>query len=192
MPVLFFPQTLLTPSLSPTGQALYYAPDDSPKWQSKLERYHLMRILRERLSEDFPSFVANLLGGEHDSLARNALAGFAEEWTPVLTSPVLQGWKPLKAFALLIATARSEGANRFVAAPPPDLFDRSAAAAILQKKYQERIDPDANISVSRHLVRLKWPECGLFRAAREQAFSKWQVEVYASAEWALVLALRYE
>lgn len=188
--------------LGRVGFYSYYAPDSSPEWRDKLTRYAKVGALDHAHSENLPFYVGNLLEGIHEPVARNALAGFVEEWEPIANDPAVDDWRHIHDFRRMVDRARSGAAKRFRAVAPADLIGRSNATAILRREYRLRVDGNSRLSQHRHLVRLVWPQSRLFPPQGKGFFCRSQLLAYAGAQWpldfdeaetaaGLTLALRY-
>jgi len=182
----------------------FYAPDPEPVWNSKLAAHALRCTLQTVMNERFAERALSLLDTDFAAVARNALAGFVNEWRPRLEDPSTRAWEQRVELAGAIDLAQVHAARAFQLRPPVDFIHRSDAAILLREQYRLRMPGvDAGRqNVNRHLVRLKWPQSGVFSREYLGRFSRLQLRCYAAARWplsiegadiaqALVLCLRY-
>jgi hypothetical protein len=184
------------------GFYAYYAPNSDVEWKAKLRRHQLRLAVLARISEDFPGYVMKLFGTQHERLASNALAGYVAECSALASNRLLEGWEPLQELLPLVNESRGHAASRFVARTPRDLMSRTEADKLLQTEYRKRMDPEAVLSVKRHLAILRWPQTSVLPARAGQRFCRRQLQFYAAGHWpfdvdegetatAVWMALRY-
>jgi hypothetical protein len=131
-----------------------------------------------------PSPAKKLIDTEFEIVARNAMAGFVQEFTPLIESADLAGWSGLSAARQLVERAQELAAPRFDAVLPSSLIPRFQAAGFLRDEYAKRMtEVDASaMNVRRHLVLLRWPQSSLFPAAGDVFWPK-QLMLLCDSKW---------
>ena len=171
------------------GNLAFYAPSEDEAWKAAFSIYSAQVAIAQQCRFRLPDYASRLIGSRFEPMARNALAGFLEEWCPVvgkcggLHLPILDDMEEL------ISIARQHAAPRFCRIPPGSLVDRGTAAQILRSEYGRRT-PLSNceaMNVDRHLVHLKWPQSRLFGSSGNMFWSD-QVGVYCASRWPVAAA----
>jgi len=165
------------------GNLAFYAPDTDPKWADAFSVYGSLVAVAQQRHFRLPDYAARLLRTRFEAMARNALAGYVEEFRPIIencppTSPLVHDMSEL------LEKAEREAASVFIQNVPTNLISRDAAAELLRREYGRRTpmsDPGA-MNVARHLVHLKWPQSSLFPST-PGVFWADQVEMYCASRW---------
>jgi len=167
----------------------FYAPDRNQCWLAAFEAHRDLHRLEEQCCLRMPEHTTRLIGTRFDAFARNALAGFVEEFESMYqrNSPS----ESVLEFPALLIIAKRHATDAFVLSPPEKLISRETAGEILSKEYTKRMqigDP-IGISCGRHLVHLKWPQSS-FCGDASGLFWKEQVYAYCASRWPVNVAER--
>jgi len=166
------------------GNLGFYALDDSRKWHDALRLHKTRLALRRQCRMMMPFHAVYLIDTEHDGLARNAMRGFLLEFAEAAEDDAFRDWLERTRWPDMVRLAQTYAAGSFTGVPPTDFISRGKAAAMLRREYGRRypFGVAPHLSVGRHLVRLAWPQSGLFK---QGGYSRAQVEAYCSARWPL-------
>jgi|GEM_PF-2315308 len=161
------------------GKFGFYAPNQHPEWKHAFRQHAVEHWSAIHLKWEIPNQAVSLLGTEHESVGRNALAGFLEEYERVADdSSVLL---PEQIHELL-ATARRQSPGKFNGRCP-NLISRKDAQVILTQEMEIR-DPffSGSPSTHRYLAELHWPLTPLFS---KSGFWDEQIRLFCAARWPL-------
>lgn len=166
------------------GNVAFYAPDEDPAWSVKLQQHFVCLQVSRAEKEQLPARASALFGTPFEGIARNALAGFMQEWS-MLKGAAAPDRVSLEKLDRLLRHAAVEASPKFVACVPFDLVRREQAASMLRREYATRNHAVAaeRQNVNRHLARLKWPQSQLFQQTPAGEFSVLQVRCYAAERW---------
>ena len=164
------------------GNLTYYAPEAHDKWQMALTIHRLRLGLMGELRRAMPSLARNLLYSQFAPMARNALAGWYEEWAkPMIASPELCSELSLH-LDPLIQIASEYRAKCFQSKSLPNPITRKEAEQLLRQEYSDRLEwtSATQLSPNKHLVRLKHPRSSLVRT---MGYRELEVLLYCQARW---------
>jgi len=154
------------------GNQAYYAVGAGP-WHTTLGQHgrllRMQAVAAWRLSEH----VAPLLGTRYEQAARNAMAGFVQEW-----SESAHEYHPL---ADQVLQAKDMAASVFHLHKPDDLISRKEARRLLLKlvaKYDGKLRAK-HFNPNRPLAFLCWPQSNLFKSPGALVYSRHQIEAFA-------------
>jgi len=166
------------------GNLAFYAPDDTEEMRRAFALYNTQVALAEQCRFRLPDYAVRLLGTRFEGMARNALAGFVEEWGPAVAKYQRYSSDTLDEMHGLLATARKYAASEFVRVVPENLISRADAAGILREEYQRRSHgtDTSTMNVGRHLVHLSWPQSRLFHPLPNLFWAD-QVKAYCASRW---------
>lgn len=200
------PKRRLPPRIHRVGivaNLAFYAPSKDPEWRVAFAAYSDAYRLKEQIHFEMPEHAVRLIGTRFESFAKNALAGFVQEFEPITNRCQNHYPEVAENFSALLSLARHHAAAHFRSVAPANLISRAAAGRILKQQYALRMpmtDPDS-MNVGRHLVHLRWPQYSLFGIMTE-LFWESQVLAYCRSRWpvnqgeralgrGLSLAMRY-
>jgi hypothetical protein len=144
-----------------------------------------MRVSRQ-ITLSMPIVAQALIGSADESLARNAMRGFMDEYLPAVVDPGLRGWKELSSLKRLIKVAEKHAYPVFAGIEAEDLIGRAEARKLILREYAARnpeFDPSGH-NFNRHFSRVRWPQSELFPDRLDLVYSKRQVLSYCEARWA--------
>jgi hypothetical protein len=162
----------------------FYVPNDEREWGVAFELHRSHIAITEQCRFRLPDYAMQLLGTRFDAMARNALAGYIEEWSPVIDLWHGSNDSILHKMRGLLATAKKYASPEFIRVAPETFIGREEAAATLRKEYGKRM-PGINasaMSVGRHLVHLSWPQSRLFTPLPNLFWAD-QVKAYSASRW---------
>lgn len=167
------------------GNLAYYAAEPGEMWRQALLLHRLRLGLMAEWRRSMPSLARNLLFSHFEPLARNALAGWYDEWAkPMLSSPVLCA--ELSAHLdPLIEIASEYRSKYFHPKALPEPISREVAEDLLRLEYanrQEWVDA-SRLSPNKHLVRLKHPRSSLVKTTGYRGL---EILLYCQARWTRV------
>lgn len=164
------------------GNLAYYAMDAGLAWRRALDGHRARLGLQKAIREEMPVLAQNLLDTPFADVARNALAGWHQEW--VLGS---QKFPQLaKAFTLrlspLAGIAEEHMASKHLPVPLGNPITRREAEVLLRSEYSRRLEwvDGERLSPNKHLVRLKHPRSALLPTL---GFFEAEVRLYCQARW---------
>lgn len=166
------------------GNLAFYAPSMGEEWKTAFSIYAAQVAITQQCRFRLPAHASQLIATRFEHMARNALAGFLEEWCPVVEVCRGSHLPILDDMDELLSTARQHAAPRFCRIPPGSLVDRDTAAEILRAEYGRRtpLSNSEAMNVDRHLVHLKWPQSRLFCSSGDTFWAD-QVSVYCASRW---------
>ena len=162
----------------------FYAPAYSQKWTAAFEAHRDIYELAEQCHLRMPEHTVRLIGTRFDGFARNALAGFVQEFEAAYERQRNSHSEIVPEFSGLIDLAKRHAAESFVLRAPEKLISRARAGEILSEEYARRMqlaDPVTR-NLNRHLVHLKWPQSP-FCGAATAMFWEEQVCAYCVSRW---------
>jgi hypothetical protein len=166
------------------GNLAFYAPDNSEAMRSSFGLYSTQVALAEQCRFRLPDYAVRLIGTRFEGMARNALAGFVEEWSPAVAQCKGCSSVTLDEMPGLLATANNYATSKFIEVLPENLITRAEAACILREEYQRRSlgTETFSMNVGRHLVHLSWPQSRLFPPLPNLFWAD-QVKAYCASRW---------
>ena len=168
------------------GNLAYYAPETEQQWTEAFLLFIVQERAKSVLRLALPQQASVLIGTEYEKLARNALRGFFQEWSPMLALLAESKWKHCSDFTRLLSIADRLGSKEFVPVSG-ELCNRSEARLFLLAESNKRrhdFRPDVS-NTNRHLVRLKWPQSNYFK--KHTGFSKLQISHYCAEKWPVTM-----
>lgn len=164
------------------GNLAYYAMDAGLAWRRALDVHRARLGLQKAIREEMPVLAQNLLDTPFADVARNALAGWHQEWvTGIRQFPQLA-----KAFTLrlspLAGIAEENMASKYIPVPLGNPLTRQEAESLLRAEYSQRQEwaNGERLSPNKHLVRLKHPRSALLPTL---GFFEAEVRLYCQARW---------
>jgi hypothetical protein len=171
------------------GNLAFYAPDYTEEMRSAFALYSTQVALAEQCRYRLPDYAVRLIGTRFEGMARNALAGFVEDWSPLVAQCNGFSSATLDEMHGLLATSRKYAASEFIRVVPENLISRADAAGILREEYQRRSHgtDTSTMNVGRHLVHLSWPQSRLFPPLPNLFWAD-QVKAYCASRWPVTSA----
>ena len=154
------------------GNQAYYAVGAGP-WHTTLGQHGRLLRMQAVAAWRLPEHVAPLLGTRYEQAARNAMAGFVQEW-----SESAHEYHPL---ADQVLQAKDMAASVFHLHKPDDLISRKEARRLLLKlvaKYDGKLRAK-HFNPNRPLAFLCWPQSNLFKSPGALVYSRHQIEAFA-------------
>jgi hypothetical protein len=181
--------------LGKLGNRAYYALEDTQELRLAMGRHKDTLRARVGASWRLAEAITNLIGTPYEAQARNAAAGFVEEFDPLAhLDERLEGQ---------VEDARKWVVGRFVTQEPKDWITRKQALALLKEAASRCMGPEAagQVKYQKILTAWQWPQSELYpkkglRYSRSQisqvALSKWsQLEGGGLSSWAVVAISRH-
>jgi len=161
------------------GRFGFYAANQNPKWRNAFRQHEIGQRAALHMRWEIPNQAVFLLGTEYEASARNAFAGFVEEWGTVVDSGKFDLPDDIHD---LLAIARKESHGKFQGRCPA-LIGRDEAQAILVQEMEAR-NPlfSGSPSTKRYLADLHFPQASLFS---ETGYWEEQVRLFCAARWPL-------
>lgn len=167
----------------------YYAPTNDNHWRRKLDAYRLRRDWDRRIKYPVLDDVRYLLGGRHDGMARNALAGWTEDVRHIHGQMVQLGTAPQGGLQSILEAGDEFAAPQYHPPSYPNncfLTFREAQEwlkiEILRRCPEKH---DERIIASRWLRHRAWPQCTVLGTPDPTAplYLTHQVELIPVVRW---------
>ena len=162
------------------GNLAFYAPDEDSFWQRAFDLYTIRERMRRHVRWGIPQHALYLVGTDQERYGLNAIAGFLEEWGPVMEINEAQQIAIETGFIKMMDLARSETVPPW-AGRIPKLTNRAKVARIILCAVADTRDGDSkHFNVNRHLAEVAWPQTPVFT---EKGYWLAQVAAYVDWKW---------
>ncbi|MDX6765610.1 MAG: hypothetical protein SFU85_02355 [Candidatus Methylacidiphilales bacterium] len=162
--------------LGKIGNRAYYALEDTQELRLALGRHKDTLRAKVGASWRLAEAITNLIGTPYEAQARNAAAGFVQEFGPLSTLD--------ERLAGQVEEARKWVVGPFVAREPSDWITRKEALALLKEAATRCLGPDeaSQIKYQKILTAWQWPQSELFMR-KGLRYSRSQIACVAKTKW---------
>lgn len=160
----------------------YYAALNDPKWGRKLKHYSLSCSIQRELKLNMVAHAITLLGTSYEKFVRNALAGWIQEWKPMIKYASLEEREILEE---MIEEARTYAPLKFIRRTPHRLLNRTQAMDFLKKETINRVGKfrTSHINHTRYLAPWCWPQSRLFPRSTKLLYAPEQLRLIVQKVW---------
>jgi len=173
------------------GNRAFYAPSQDPVWRKRFLAHQALVALRHEIRGRFPETAKPLLKTSHESIARNALAGWLVHTENLLACQPTLSKGELEEIDDLRRVAQKHSAPSYTLVEPGHLISRSEARKKIRDAMAKRVPwrvnlPGVTPNWNRYLAELRWPQCALFQQREQPVYWPYQMEAFFAASWPTV------